>query len=58
MASGLPNVHQKKLGPAPIASFEDLSEEVENVSLEFSLLNLQTEIGFLFLSLFFSPFSF
>ncbi|XP_077282624.1 uncharacterized protein LOC143908714 isoform X4 [Temnothorax americanus] len=30
MASGLPNVHQKKLGPAPIASFEDLSEEVEN----------------------------
>ncbi|XP_036140502.1 uncharacterized protein LOC105839869 isoform X2 [Monomorium pharaonis] len=30
MASGLSNVHQKKLGPAPIASFEDLSEDVEN----------------------------
>ncbi|XP_063993944.1 microtubule-associated protein futsch isoform X1 [Diachasmimorpha longicaudata] len=30
MASGLPSGHQKKLGPAPIASFEDLSDEVEN----------------------------
>ncbi|KOX72409.1 hypothetical protein WN51_01508 [Melipona quadrifasciata] len=30
MASGLPSVHQRKLGPAPIASFEDLSDEVEN----------------------------
>ncbi|XP_066595175.1 uncharacterized protein [Prorops nasuta] len=30
MASGLTNVHQRKLGPAPIASFEDLSDEVEN----------------------------
>ena len=32
MASGFPSVHQRKLGPAPIASFEDLSDEVENVS--------------------------
>lgn len=32
MASGIPSVHQRKLGPAPIASFEDLSDEVENVS--------------------------
>lgn len=30
MASGVPSVHQRKLGPAPIASFEDLSDEVEN----------------------------
>ncbi|CAL7941071.1 unnamed protein product [Xylocopa violacea] len=30
MASGIPSVHQRKLGPAPIASFEDLSDEVEN----------------------------
>ncbi|KAK0163180.1 hypothetical protein PV327_006888 [Microctonus hyperodae] len=31
MASGLPSGHhQRKLGPAPIASFEDLSDEVEN----------------------------
>ncbi|XP_076242627.1 uncharacterized protein LOC143184350 isoform X2 [Calliopsis andreniformis] len=30
MASGLPSAHQRKLGPAPIASFEDLSDEVEN----------------------------
>ncbi|KAL6436206.1 hypothetical protein ACFW04_004651 [Cataglyphis niger] len=30
MTSGLPSAHQKKLGPAPIASFEDLSDEVEN----------------------------
>lgn len=30
MASGLPSAHQKKLGPAPIASFEDLSDDVEN----------------------------
>lgn len=30
MASGLPGAHQRKLGPAPIASFEDLSDEVEN----------------------------
>ncbi|XP_034938882.1 uncharacterized protein [Chelonus insularis] len=30
MASGFPSRHQKKLGPAPIASFEDLSDEVEN----------------------------
>ncbi|KAK2578485.1 hypothetical protein KPH14_011651 [Odynerus spinipes] len=30
MASGLPSARQRKLGPAPIASFEDLSDEVEN----------------------------
>ncbi|XP_046432787.1 muscle M-line assembly protein unc-89 isoform X1 [Neodiprion fabricii] len=30
MASGFPSVHQRKLGPAPIASFEDLSDELEN----------------------------
>ncbi|XP_023317994.1 serine/arginine repetitive matrix protein 1 isoform X1 [Trichogramma pretiosum] len=30
MASRVPSVHQRKLGPAPIASFEDLSDEVEN----------------------------
>ncbi|XP_076648835.1 uncharacterized protein LOC143356767 isoform X2 [Halictus rubicundus] len=30
MASGVPGAHQRKLGPAPIASFEDLSDEVEN----------------------------
>ncbi|EZA62572.1 hypothetical protein X777_10202 [Ooceraea biroi] len=30
MASGLPSAHHRKLGPAPIASFEDLSDEVEN----------------------------
>ncbi|KAH0554233.1 uncharacterized protein LOC123263217 isoform X1 [Cotesia glomerata] len=31
MASRLPSSsHQRKLGPAPIASFEDLSDEVEN----------------------------
>ncbi|CAL1687710.1 unnamed protein product [Lasius platythorax] len=30
MTSGLPSAHQRKLGPAPIASFEDLSDEVEN----------------------------
>ncbi|XP_046143927.1 uncharacterized protein LOC114878603 isoform X2 [Osmia bicornis bicornis] len=30
MASEIPSVHQRKLGPAPIASFEDLSDEVEN----------------------------
>ncbi|XP_050451069.1 uncharacterized protein LOC126851305 isoform X2 [Cataglyphis hispanica] len=30
MTSGLPSAYQKKLGPAPIASFEDLSDEVEN----------------------------
>ncbi|XP_044020882.1 bromodomain-containing protein DDB_G0270170 isoform X2 [Aphidius gifuensis] len=31
MASGFPSGHhQKKLGPAPIASFEDLSDELEN----------------------------
>ncbi|KAJ8683859.1 hypothetical protein QAD02_019651 [Eretmocerus hayati] len=30
MASGFPSKHQRKLGPAPIASFEDLSDEVEN----------------------------
>ncbi|XP_020708611.2 muscle M-line assembly protein unc-89 isoform X2 [Athalia rosae] len=30
MASGFPSIHQRKLGPAPIASFEDLSDELEN----------------------------
>ncbi|XP_043285064.1 uncharacterized protein [Venturia canescens] len=30
MASGLPGSHRRKLGPAPIASFEDLSDELEN----------------------------
>ncbi|XP_031850082.2 uncharacterized protein LOC116435076 isoform X1 [Nomia melanderi] len=30
MASGISSAHQRKLGPAPIASFEDLSDEVEN----------------------------
>ncbi|XP_058808069.1 uncharacterized protein LOC131673798 isoform X1 [Phymastichus coffea] len=30
MASGFPSSHQRKLGPAPFASFEDLSDEHEN----------------------------
>lgn len=31
--SATSNARQRKLGPAPIASFEDLSEDVDNVSL-------------------------
>lgn len=43
MASGLPSSNQRKLGPAPIASFEDLSDEVENVSCDPSPTNKERQ---------------
>ncbi|XP_023245515.1 uncharacterized protein LOC106641749 [Copidosoma floridanum] len=47
MASGFPSAHRRKLGPAPIASFEDLSDENggEPVSRMPGILEVATPAG-------------